>query len=278
VWGYEATNPFAKHYQPFVDAGIGFYVAPGTSAWLTFAGRTQNAIDNLTNAARSGAAGGALGYLNTDWGDDNSLEPLSVSYLGLLLGAGVSWNAAVANAPALIDLPMLLDVHVFRDSAAVMGRAAFDLGNAYLEAESRVPTMSGLYSLVAFPDETVPGEMTEGITFASLQRTLSFVKDTASRLDSARMDRPDAELVLEEFRWVGDMLVFSCQLGMARFEAGNGSPMSAIAEGKRLELAEELSQLAARHRQIWLRRNRFGGLDDSTARLARTEGLLRGNA
>ena len=69
-WGYEADHPFAEHGALFSKAGIPFYVCPGTSSWNSIAGRTKNALENQLNAARSGLEHGAVGFLNTDWGDN----------------------------------------------------------------------------------------------------------------------------------------------------------------------------------------------------------------
>lgn len=38
-------------------------------SWNSLIGRTENAIENLRNAAREGSKHGAEGYLITDWGD-----------------------------------------------------------------------------------------------------------------------------------------------------------------------------------------------------------------
>jgi hexosaminidase len=88
------------------------------------------------------------------------------------------------------------------------------------------------------------------------------------------MTRPDAELIVDEFRWVGDMLRLACRLGIARLQAEPNAPLSALAPEVRAALAEELHPLIKRHREIWLQRNRLGGLEDSTARLERTLALL----
>ncbi len=86
-WGYEADHPFGLHAQKFAQAGIPFYLCPGTSAWNSIAGRTTNALANLKSAAENGLAYGAVGYLNTDWGDNGHWQPLPVSYLGMAMGA-----------------------------------------------------------------------------------------------------------------------------------------------------------------------------------------------
>ena len=93
-WGYEIGHPFAKETAAFQDAGVPFYVCPGTSSWCTIAGRTDNALVNLKDAADQGLAHGAIGYLNTDWGDHGHLQYLPISYLGLVAGAAYSWCIA----------------------------------------------------------------------------------------------------------------------------------------------------------------------------------------
>jgi hexosaminidase len=274
-WGYEADHPFTDHGRKFADSGLSFYVVPGTSSWNTVAGRTENAIGNLCSAARSGMESGAIGYLNTDWGDNGHIQPLPVSYLGFLLGAGVSWNASVAANPGAVDLAALLDVHAFRDGAGVMGRIACDLGNAYLQTGSKVHNVSALFALVVFPDQTLPSGQTAGITKAHLEKTLVYIDEVTRPLGEARMERADASLIVDELGWAKDVLTFACHFGIARLEAGEGAKVSTIPEAKRADLAQRLAPLITRHREIWLRRNRPGGLDDSAARLEHTLLLLR---
>jgi len=91
-WGYDADHPFDEHGRLFATSGIPFYVCPGTSSWNSIAGRTDNAIANLLSAAENGLKHGAIGYLNTDWGDNGHWQPLPVSYLGFAVGAAYSWN------------------------------------------------------------------------------------------------------------------------------------------------------------------------------------------
>jgi hexosaminidase len=89
-WGYEADHPFDRHGRHFAEAGIPFYVCPGTSSWCSVAGRTDNALGNLLSAAENGLKHGASGYLNTDWGDAGHWQMLPVSYLGFAMGAAYS--------------------------------------------------------------------------------------------------------------------------------------------------------------------------------------------
>lgn len=53
-WGYEADHPFDADGAKFTEAGVPFYVCPGTSSWNSLVGRTDNALGNLLNAAENG--------------------------------------------------------------------------------------------------------------------------------------------------------------------------------------------------------------------------------
>ncbi len=85
-WGYEATHPFDEHGAHFAKAGLQYYVCPGTASWNSIAGRTENALGNLINAAENGMKHGATGYLNTDWGDNGHWQTLTGQLLGFCDG------------------------------------------------------------------------------------------------------------------------------------------------------------------------------------------------
>ena len=123
-------------------SGIAFYVCPGTSSWCSIAGRTDNAIGNLRNAAESGLKNGAIGYLNTDWGDMGHWQVLPVSFLGFAVGAAYSW---ALEANRTMDVPAVVSLHAFRDPTGVMGRVAYDLGNVYKSAGVLMPNSSLLF-------------------------------------------------------------------------------------------------------------------------------------
>jgi hypothetical protein len=269
-WGYEADHPFAEHLPLFREAGLEFYVCPGTSSWNSIAGRSENAILNLARAAEQGKAAGASGLLITDWGDHGHLQPLPVSYLGLLLGAGFSWNVADAQRPEQLDVPQLLDQHAFFDAAGVLGRVAHDLGNAYREAGSLRPNASVLFWILLKPERLFSPP---GVTAESLERTLAYVQRVSQPLAQARSSAPDAALVLQELGWARDVLAFACRLGIARCAAGPTGEPAALPGPRRAALAAELGGLIEQHRALWLQRNRPGGLDDSARRL---EVLLHG--
>ncbi|MBN1287933.1 MAG: family 20 glycosylhydrolase [Anaerolineae bacterium] len=267
-WGYEANHPFAEDGARFAAADVPFYVCPGTSSWNSIAGRTDNALGNLWNAAENGLKHGAIGYLNTDWGDNGHFQPLPVSYLGYAYGAAVSW-AAEANRD--IDLPPALDLHAFYDRSGVMGRLAYDLGNAYQKPGARAPNNSPLFMMLHYPEREDVGA---GITVEALKETEAYIDEVMGCIPEARMAAPDAALVADEFRVAAALLKHAGKNGVARLEAG--APTSRLPAGVRAALADELEPLIAEYRRLWLARNHLGGLVDSAARLERVLKLYRG--
>lgn len=274
-WGYEANHAFVEHSRFYAAAGLRVYICPGTSSWNSLAGRTENALANILSAAKAGRAIGAIGLLTTDWGDNGHLQPLPVSYLGLMAGAAASWCST--DAPdRQRDMPTLLDVHAFRDQAGVMGQLSYDLGNAYQRTGVTLHNGSALFRLLVFADDGPLQPELEGSTIESLERTLAYIDEVTAPLPKARMARPDAEIILSEFRWVADMLRLACRLGIARLSCGSQIPISALPVQTRIPLADDLRVLIEQHRELWLRRNRPGGLNDSTGRLQRILKLLEG--
>jgi hypothetical protein len=112
------------------------------------------------------------------------------------------------------------------------------------------------------------------LSVQGLEKTLAYIDQVMEPLPQARMTRPDAKLIIDEFRWAADVLRLACRLGTARLQAEPDAPLDALPPKSRAALAEELRPLIERHREIWLQRNRPGGLDDSVARLERTLALL----
>jgi hypothetical protein len=265
-WGYEANHPFAEHLATLRGAGLECYVCPGTSSWSSFAGRTQNAVENIAKAAREGKAAGATGFLITDWGDHGHLQPLSVSYLGLLLGAAVGWNVADAQHPFALDLPRLLDVFAFSDAASVLGRVAYDLGDAYRQCGSLRVNASVLFWSVLAPERLFSPP---GVTRETLEQALAYVERAGAALTSARPLTAEGGLAVEELTYARDLLSFACRLGMARASLTDPSALALLPRAARLELSSILSGIIARHAALWTARDRPGGQSDSARRLLR---------
>jgi hypothetical protein len=90
-YGREVTDSAAK---TFAAAGVKQYVCPGVQGWSRFANDINIASENIKRMARYGHENGAIGLLNTDWGDCGHVHFLAGSFHGLALGAAMSWNGS----------------------------------------------------------------------------------------------------------------------------------------------------------------------------------------
>jgi hexosaminidase len=147
-WGYEPGHPFMREAGLFAASGMPFYVAPGTSAWMSLVGKHDHGFANLREAADAGRKHGARGYLLTDWGDGGHPQPLVVSYLPYLLGAALSWCARSADEKLLVPV---LSRDVFHDPTQRMAKAALALGLAHRKLDYHAFNVTPLGAVIAAP-------------------------------------------------------------------------------------------------------------------------------
>jgi len=257
-WGYEADHPFDDHGAKFAASGIPFYVCPGTSSWNSIAGRTDNMVENLENAAKNGLRHGATGYLITDWGDNGHWQPLPVSYLGFAYGSALAWAREANQAQ---DVARITSTYAFGDPTGQTGRLAYDLGNVYRQAGFLTHNNSILFRIL----QETPADITahQELTEAKLQNTWEHIDEIASALANVRSDHPEIDLIKREFTWMADMLRHACRRGIWALGKAEGQEDVNL----RRQLAQESDKLVADFSEIWLARNRPGGLKDSQARL-----------
>jgi hypothetical protein len=264
LWGYEggeqAEHEWKRQAQLVANSGVPFYVCPGTSSWNTIAGRTDNTIDNIRIAAETGLEYGAIGLLNTDWGDNGHWQTLPISYPGFAYGAGVSW---CLEANKTLDLAKALDCYAFEDKTGVIGKLACDLGNIYkLIGPPHINGQILFYTLQlsreAMRQATARyeawGEGQADTSPPTLQKAIQRIDEILHPIENADMQREDAALITDEFLQAADLLRHSAQRLL--LVQGQGIRTEA-------ELLADLRQLIERQRKLWLARNRPGGLQDS---------------
>ncbi|MGE5653949.1 MAG: beta-N-acetylhexosaminidase, partial [Bacillota bacterium] len=207
-WGYEANHPFDERCGHFAKAGIPFYVCPGTSTWNTLVGRTDNALGNLKSAAEYGLKHGAIGYLNTIWGDRGHQDYQPVTYLPIAYGAAFSW---ALESNRTVDAPSYLNEVVFRDRSGKIGQLLYDLGNVYQTVGVTVSNSSIMGRLLHYGlghARPIPG-----LNQAGFDRTAAAIKELALVIDQLELGCTDASLVLRELKNAVHMLLHSCELG-----------------------------------------------------------------
>src|SRR5690606_23593094 len=133
------------------EAGLQYFVYPGTSAWNSIGGRWGNARANIRSAAREGLAAGAAGFLLADWGDNGHWQQLPVSLPAYVHAAAAAWNPGSEEG---LDLERFLSRQVFRDSSGGAARALLALGEAgevSVRSIARLPNATILAALLLLP-------------------------------------------------------------------------------------------------------------------------------
>ena len=206
-WGYEASSPAAEHCEKFSSAGIPFYVCPGTSSWNSIAGRTHNALGNLRTAAQNGLRYGAIGFLNTDWGDNGHWQVLPVSYLGFAAGAAYAWNY---QANQTLDIAHALSLHAFLDHSFSLGQVAYDLGNVYQSVGFVPGNSSALFHILQMRFSEI-SKYVDRFDPKVLNHVLEVIDQAAKPLTLANSEAPDAALLVREFEQTARELRHACQ-------------------------------------------------------------------
>ncbi|HEX6882622.1 MAG TPA: family 20 glycosylhydrolase, partial [Planctomycetota bacterium] len=288
LWGYEADHPFERETATLAEAGLPFYVCPGTSSWQSIGGRLDNMLANVHSAATWGAERGARGLLVTDWGDRGHLQPPCTAWSGFAVAASLAWNPE-ARVPAEGDrLENLLSRHL-----AALSPFHF-AHHGKLIALARVGVLRGLPVRNASPlsllltkfDAPFPSPELTSLHPHTLNQLDEHLQSVLQRGPSAARFLPEfgaersaeieSALLLErEINWAGELLRFACNLGFERLRAGDGRPLGQLPEQARHGLAERLEPLISEHRALWSTRSRHGGLDRSARWLERILAALR---
>lgn len=255
-WGYEDGHPFDREGAIFAKSKIPYYVCPGTSTWMTLIGRHDNAFANLQQAAEIGRKHGAIGYLNTDWGDGGHPQPLAVSYLPFLLGAAVSWCNASYDESLLVPVA---NRDVFQDPTGNAGKAAYALGFAHRKFKYCAPNITPFGATIAAP----PPRLRElfcrdGLKYYAripannVQAALEEVETQISVLHRARPSDA-AKILTLELDLAARMAAQSCKfmLWQQSLAAGRASAARSMAKSAISQLRQIQTELAA----YWPARN-----------------------
>ncbi len=268
VWGYSATYPFEKNLKGFKKSGLDFYVCPGTSTWRSLVGRNYNAFKNLKNAATEGYKNGAKGFLTTDWGDYGHWQPLSVSYPSIIIGAAYSWNYDDA---ALKNLEFQINHYVFKDKTGNTAKALLMLGNAYLKTDIPAGNANAFHLMLRRYMWTMKGQyQTKHLNIDGLEKAETEIRKALEVLDGASPQNNNSAIVKQELELAANIAMHGIHLGIERLKA-KGYATENIPDSKKKELYTELKPLIEKHKELWIIRNREGGLKDSAEKL---EGLL----
>lgn len=251
-WGYEADYPKEENCARLAESGLQFYTCPATNTVASMTGRYDACVENQHNAARLGLQYGAIGVLNTEWGDMGNFQYPASDFFGYAQNAALTWSYKSNERK---DILPALNKHVFFDEAGVMGSIIWDFGVDYKPlagiAQWDLVFMSLLNTPAGDPVLTKADEKT-------LKMVEENILSTETHLKDARMNRPDGALIIDEYRNSARMQIHAVRRALA-----NVTGTINTSEAKN-SLAEEIRLILGEHRRLWTARNRVGGLQDST--------------
>lgn len=93
-WAYDARPLWDAQIVPFTELGFRFWVCPGVSNWSWIWPDHRTAVTNISNYVRDGVRHGAMGMLNTTWGDDGE-QLFGYTWFPQIWAGEVSWNPAL---------------------------------------------------------------------------------------------------------------------------------------------------------------------------------------
>lgn len=278
-WNYDAPIPYEPHCKRLQEHNIRYYVCPGTSGWSSIAGRTDNMLGNIADAARNGLAYGAAGLIVTDWGDGGHWQVPSVSYPGLAYAAGASWLLK-ANLDHLDALKHHVSHRMLQDRSGIGGELLMTLGR-YCRMEN-CTIENGTYTSYLLNHGLSSQETLERDTqlLSRIAKLLGGVgtpfeldyrySEVSEWLDARREEVEALELFGPEAELVKDELLNTLRLikqgaGLHRYIYRQELPDDAARLDWLKLLHAELLTAMDEFKRLWLARNREGGLADSMA-------------
>ncbi|WP_269522439.1 beta-N-acetylhexosaminidase [Coraliomargarita parva] len=267
-WGYEADSPHAEQLPRFREAGIDFYVCPGTSAWCSITGRLENCLQNIGNAATAGLENGALGLLLTDWGDGGHHQMPEIAWPGLVTAGLSSW-CREANEP--VPLESALE-YCFVGAGLPQGGAALICEIGHLAEQGRwFWPNRGLFQVLLFEDAYGAGQLctVDDLNGADLEGFAGSLSVLWDRLEA--LDTPDAPALL--IRDELAMTLSMCRMALAKYACLTGQPILA-----RDDLLALRGAILKDYPRLWRARNREGGLEESMEILTRALAFVDGPA
>ena len=262
-WGYERIHPFGREGALFAKSKIPYYVCPGTSTWMTLVGKHDNALYNLRSAAAAGLKHGAIGYLNTDWGDGGHPQPLAVSWLPFAAGAAMAWSGKTFKESSLIPV---LGRDVFQDPSGSVAEAALALGMAHRKLRFTEVNVTPLGAVIAAsPPEQRELFCRNGLKYYAriqtrdIQAAQREVRGQLNILQKAKRQisiSSVGKILIKELELAAHMADQSCTFMLWQQMVARGKTSSARRLAK--VALNELTKLDKEFKAFWPKRNKGG--------------------
>ncbi|TLX71935.1 beta-hexosaminidase [Labilibacter sediminis] len=260
VWGYRFWYPFEKNCKKMHEAGVPFYVCPGTSSWSSFIGRWPNAKENLLKAAQAGKKYNAKGYLNTDWGDFGHWQPFAISYPAIIYGAGLCWSV---DQNEQLDVAAHLSHSLFDSSNPILAKLILELGEAYKVYDEDISFyVNVFYDILKQPNASLSTKKLGHVNADNTDEMIDHLNKLISQLTQCSAFSDEQQLVIEELVMAARFSRHTAMMARERLQLPDHRMELADKKVKEVML-DDLNEILADFHRLWLIRNRPGGLENS---------------
>jgi len=191
----------------------------------------------------------------TDWGDCGHWQPLSVSYCAFVYAAALSWSVASAAAFNPVAAVDELFLRAPRCGAALI---LAELADIYLECGATCSNSTVLFNLLFKKGYMLP----EGVTAARLRVIEEHLNSLSKRVTCVESARSaETAIVKQEIEQIIRLLHAAVVRGRTML---NGA---APAGREQLIWRKMMDEICSVQLELWLKRNRPGGVRDSLERI-----------
>jgi hypothetical protein len=252
-WGYEAHSPFEKTTRKFADAGVDYYVCPGTSGWLSICGRSDVAKKNISNAVSNCIKNNGKGMLLVAWGDGGTHGYDFVNWVGLCYGAAFSW---CYKKNKNIDISSKLNQIAEDDSKTISDYISRigELHHFEHKCQSGNSTIFGLileHPCLPEPEKTLQLTLKK-VNATQLKQCRKKLLALRDKLDKLDLKSKDASVLKRELLNNNQMVELAILYALSM----------KCKDKKYLSEANKLSAtVISEFESLWIERNRVGGMN-----------------
>lgn len=266
-WGYGA-DVTCESTRKFSDAKVPFCVCPGVMGWSRFANNIIDASVNIRKMVSFGKKYGALGVINTNWGDCASVNFFSGSLHGLALGASLSWNSGkeIDESQFNKEFSIVQWGEEYEKIGALLRELGsctwYHFGNMY----GWVKNLTGLWN----KEKDVEAMAIEDL-IVSLNRAGAIG-------DEFKKMYPQADVCtrrdLDEFIWSSRAILWTCELLIFKKIHQFGQKSSLLIE--KSDLISHAFELIIEFKILWRRRNKESELKNVLDVFCGVIGMIEG--
>ncbi len=255
-WGYDddATDDLAAQ---LLESGLERCVCPGTSGWKRILNAMDLAERDIARFAANGLERGAVGLLNTDWGDHGHFNSLACSWHGIALGAALAWDARHPTGDEL-------DTRV----AQVVFGTDDPSGIKLLRRASRIADRCETWRLLWMPfdqmrrDPTLPSVDECDEMHRSAEQFLRWRQGVGPCEGATHQDLEELAVACRFTQLLTEKVAFA--------QDPHGDPGGRFGTKPHKAWSERLLQEAGQYAELWRKRNKPSGLNDILHALQRT--------